>query len=76
MDEMKNHIVTDINTNEMQKFLGESININKYKISQLVISEDNYIDAGYSTQGEYILAPKLGIDKWNDMQKGIILLNE
>ena len=76
MDEMKKRIVTDITTDVIKKFIGDAINASKYKINQLVITDKNFVDDSYSSAGGYILAPKLGIDKWGDLQKGIIILNE
>lgn len=71
LDEMKNHIITDISLEQLQKYLSEFSKSSDYKIDQLVISDKNFLDDSYSTQGGYILVPKKGIDQWDEVKKGI-----
>ena len=71
LDELSNHIETDISFEQMQKFLTEAKNSNQYKITRLVLSDNDYLDISRSENGQFILIPKQGVDKWENVKKWI-----
>ncbi|MEN9327851.1 MAG: transcriptional regulator [Candidatus Parcubacteria bacterium] len=71
MDELNAYIRTDIDLTLMKKFVGEIGNSKEYKISTVVISNDNYLKNAYSTEGGFILVPKEGIDEWKAVRTWI-----
>lgn len=68
LDEMDNYIETDVPQEDIQKYLGEITNINKYKIEHFVLTEPDFVESSYSDYGQYILVPKKGIDNWKEVQ--------
>jgi anionic cell wall polymer biosynthesis LytR-Cps2A-Psr (LCP) family protein len=71
LNELSSHIKTDISLEQMQKFLSKVKNANEYKIKRLVITDNDYLDMSRSDDGQYILIPKVGIDKWTNVKKWI-----
>lgn len=71
MDELQNHIRTDVATNEMTKFLPEATRIEEYKLSMLVLSDSNFLMNDVSDNGQFILVSKEGEDKWQSVHTGI-----
>ena len=68
LDQLKNNITIDIDQKTMQKFLGELGHAKDYKISHLVMSDNDYLDFGTSDDGQSILEPKAGEDNWKDVK--------
>jgi len=71
LDELGNHIETDIPLDQMQKLLSEVKNTNDYTIKRIVITNNDYLDYSRSEDGQFILIPKAGIDKWSGVKKWI-----
>lgn len=71
MEELSNHIKTDIPSKVMQQMLFEAKENSNYKINHIIISTSNYLKESLSTDKQYILIPKEGIDKWGRLQKEI-----
>jgi anionic cell wall polymer biosynthesis LytR-Cps2A-Psr (LCP) family protein len=70
LNELEDHIATDLPLGELNTLLLEGRNADKYTAETLVISDDFITDA-YSDEGQYIVIPKLGIDDWSDVKKTI-----
>ncbi len=68
LDELDDHIETDIPFEQLQKFLGEAKGASEYKSTRLVLTSDGYLDDSRSADGQYILIPKEGIDKWDQVK--------
>ncbi len=64
IDEMQKYIKTDVSPDLINKFLGELSSARKYTISRLVLTDQNYLKNAVSPNGQYILIPEEGIDKW------------
>lgn len=64
MSEMKDYIRMDFSLEDMQKFLAEADKSRDYKISNLVISNDDVLKNSYSPYGGFILVPRAGVDNW------------
>ncbi|PIY69237.1 hypothetical protein COY90_01755 [Candidatus Roizmanbacteria bacterium CG_4_10_14_0_8_um_filter_39_9] len=76
LDELKKHIQMDISVDESKKFIGESVDLGKYKIINIHMSDSNYLKSSFSDYGEYILIPRTGADSWKEIhsiiQNGIM----
>ncbi|PIZ66656.1 hypothetical protein CO051_06775 [Candidatus Roizmanbacteria bacterium CG_4_9_14_0_2_um_filter_39_13] len=70
LDELENHIITDLPLADLNKILLESRNSNQYTIDTLVLT-DEFLTDGYSDYGAYIVTPKEGIDNWNKVRKTV-----
>ncbi len=71
MDELKNNVKTDIPFDLSKKFATEIVDINKYQIRRMVLSDADYLDDSFSSNGQAILIPKEGIDNWSNIYKVI-----
>lgn len=71
LDETKNYVKTDVGPDQIQKFLKEVTSAKEYKLTSIVLSDQNVLDHGRSDSGQYILVPENGIDQWSSVQKFI-----
>ncbi len=71
MDEFANHMKTDISPTELKKYLSEAQKAEKYEVKNLVLSDNEYIDFGRSEDGQSILLPKAGLNKWSQVHTWI-----
>ncbi len=72
LDELKEHIKTDIPFDLTKRFVGEVKDANSYEITHLVLSDKDYLDNALSENGQYVLIPKEGQDNWNNIHQVII----
>ncbi|CAN5154005.1 hypothetical protein BH09PAT2_BH09PAT2_09130 [soil metagenome] len=70
LDELEQHIKTDVDLSVMNKLLLEARNANDYKRKTFVI-EGKFITDSYSEYGQYIIIPSKGIDRWDDIKTEI-----
>jgi LCP family protein required for cell wall assembly len=68
MDELKNHISIDISTADLKKFIGEAKDVNKYTITNIRMSDQDYLQSSFSDYGGYILIPRAGEDNWTQVK--------
>lgn len=68
LDELDDHIKTDVPLDQLQKFLAEAGNASQYKTTRLVLTEDGYLESSRSKDGQFILISKEGIDKWSSVK--------
>lgn len=71
LDQLGEHIKTDLSIADIKKLSQEGLKTNQYKLTTFVISTNNFLKEGYSPEGGYILYPKEGIDQWQNFQKEI-----
>ena len=71
LDELKNHIKTDISVDDMKKLVGEAKDSGKYKVININVSDTDYLKSSYSDYGGYILIPRLGMDRWGELHSMI-----
>jgi polyisoprenyl-teichoic acid--peptidoglycan teichoic acid transferase len=62
---------TDISISEGQKILSIAGDPRDYKISTIVLSTENVLKDGFSSDRQYILMPKAGQDNYTEIQKYI-----
>lgn len=70
-DELQNDIKTDVPKELIKKFLGEVKDAAFYNISNLVLSDNDYLDYSRSSDGQSILVPKGGADNWKEVRTWI-----
>jgi anionic cell wall polymer biosynthesis LytR-Cps2A-Psr (LCP) family protein len=70
LNDLEQHVKTDLPLAEMNKLLLEGRNASEYTTETLVLS-DNFLTDGYSSYGGYIIIPKAGMDKWSEVQKEV-----
>lgn len=71
LDQLGDHLKTDLSLTDIKKLTQEGLKANQYKLTTYVISTDNLLKEGVSREGGYILFPKEGIDQWENFQKEI-----
>lgn len=78
INELKNDIVTDINQDLISKFMSMAAQAKQYSISTFALTDQNYLNDSVSSDGQFMLIPKQGIDNWTvvksiveDMVNGI-----
>lgn len=68
LDEMEQYVKTDVDPETIKKLLKEAPNANQYKITSIVLSDQNVLKNGRSENGQYILIPEQGEDQWKRVQ--------
>ncbi|OGK19416.1 hypothetical protein A2866_01765 [Candidatus Roizmanbacteria bacterium RIFCSPHIGHO2_01_FULL_39_8] len=68
LDEMEKYVKTDVSPETIQKLLKEAPSAEQYKITSIVLSDQNVLKNGRSENGQYILIPEHGEDQWKRVQ--------
>lgn len=71
MNELDDHIRTDLPLTELNKLLLELGKSKDYKVTKLVLTQETFLKSSMSRNGQYIIIPKAGLDDWTDVQKEI-----
>lgn len=71
MGDLEKNLRTDMSLELINKFLAESPDREKYVMQQFILTTDNYLEADYSSDGQYILVSKAGQDSWTTLHKDI-----
>lgn len=71
MDQLSNHLKTDLSLEEVKKLAQEAKNANQYHLKTFVLSTENLLDESISDDGQYILIPKAGHNNWQDFRIAI-----
>lgn len=67
MEEMKQHITTDVGGDDIKKFLAEAKDAKNYRIISIHMSDSDYLRSSFSDYGGYILIPRTGEDNWKEV---------
>ena len=67
LDDLDDHIITDV---KADKFLLESPNANQYNVTTYVI-KDELLSYDRSDDGQFIVIPRIGINKWKEVNSTI-----
>ncbi|MDA1316872.1 MAG: LCP family protein [bacterium] len=70
LDELEDHIITDLPLLELNTLLLEARYADEYTADTLVIS-DEFLTDSFSDEGQYIVIPKFGIDDWDEVKRTI-----
>jgi polyisoprenyl-teichoic acid--peptidoglycan teichoic acid transferase len=71
LDQLGTDVTTDISPADFQKYLDYLSHAKEYKIDNLVMTDNDYLDYGRSPDGQSILMPKEGMDKWDNVKTWI-----
>jgi len=71
LDQLGNHFKTDFPLSEIPKFSKEALKTKDYQFFTYIFSNENYLQDGFSEDGQYILIPKTGQNNWKEIQKAI-----
>lgn len=71
MDQLSNHLKTDLSLEEVKKLAQEAKNANQYHLKTFVLSTENLLNESISDDGQYILIPKAGHNNWQDFRIAI-----
>ena len=58
---------TDLTTEKLEEFLRYSNDLSTYQITSIALSTENVLANSYSSNGQFILAPRAGEDNWSDV---------
>jgi len=64
-------IRTDVNLDDVKTLIQNANVLNKYQITTLAITDQNFLDDTFSNDGQAILIPKDGLDNWSSVHKWI-----
>ncbi|HEX8965752.1 MAG TPA: LCP family protein [Patescibacteria group bacterium] len=67
MSSLGDDFKTDLSMDDVRAFLQNANVLNKYSIESLALTDQNYLENTFSSDGQAILAPKLGIDNFSDI---------
>ncbi|MFA9288875.1 MAG: LCP family protein [Weeksellaceae bacterium] len=71
LDQLEEHIVTDLPLGDLNKLLLEARNANSYSTQTLVLSENNFLTSDRSDDGQYIIVPNAGRNDWSEVKKEV-----
>ncbi len=71
LDQMKNYVKTDVSPSEIQNYLKQTPNIGEYKLTSIVLSDQNVLKSDRSDNGQFILIPKEGKNTWGAVKEFI-----
>lgn len=71
MDEFKKDVKTDVNLDIVKKFISYSDKAKQFKITTFVLSDENILKDAVSDDGQFILIPETGMDKWKSVHQSL-----
>jgi len=71
LEEISGSVRTDLTLEQITSFRGLLTKESEYKVSSIYLTEQNVLNSGRSSDGQFILAPKEGINKWGKIQEFI-----
>ncbi|MFQ5452018.1 MAG: LCP family protein [Candidatus Paceibacterota bacterium] len=71
LDDLEGNVRTDVPLEIAQKFLREADNTDDYEVGQVILTTDNYLKESVSSDGQYILIPKVGIGSWGRLKRDL-----
>ncbi|HBP51611.1 TPA: hypothetical protein DD455_04755 [Candidatus Shapirobacteria bacterium] len=69
---LSNHLQTDIEIVKMEQFITEFPKLSQYQISSLALTDQNVLENGISSNGQYVLLPKVGENNWTQIHQFIL----
>jgi LCP family protein required for cell wall assembly len=75
---LTNNLTTDINFGKMNELVGKAVDLSKYKIVPIALTDQNVLTDTRASTGQAILSPKAGENNWDEIHqfienKGIML---
>jgi len=65
------NVNTDLNSRVLREIITAVGNPTDYDIAHIYLTEDNVFYSSSSSGGQYILVPREGVNKWNEIHKYI-----
>ena len=69
LEEISKNVRTDLTAEQITSFRGLLAKEYEFKVSSVYLTEQNVLNSGRSSDGQFILVPKEGIDKWGKIQE-------
>jgi anionic cell wall polymer biosynthesis LytR-Cps2A-Psr (LCP) family protein len=71
LESLGDHLKIDISPDFIKKNIGEAKNLGEYQLKTYVLSTDNLLENSVSSDGQYILIPKAGLDNFTKIHEEI-----
>jgi LCP family protein required for cell wall assembly len=71
LESLGDHLKTDISLDFIKKMIKEAKNAGEYQLKTYVLSTENLLDNSVSSNGQYILIPKAGLDDFSQIHEEI-----
>ena len=71
VDDLERNLRMDMPLALLNKFMGEAPSFGEYVTHQIVLDTDNYLVNDVSSDGQYILVSKDGLNNWSRLHKDI-----
>jgi hypothetical protein len=68
---LKDNVRTDLSLDDIQVLIKHANELNGYKIHTLALTDENFLENGVSSDGQFILQPKAGLDDWSEVHAWI-----
>jgi len=68
---LTSHITTDINFSKMNELVGKTVDISKYKIIPIALTDQNVLMNSIASTGQFVLIPKIGENNWSEIHQFI-----
>jgi anionic cell wall polymer biosynthesis LytR-Cps2A-Psr (LCP) family protein len=65
------NLTTDVDFGEMNKLLGNALELAKYKIVPVALTDQNVLEDAVSNDGQDMLVPRIGQTDWSEVQQYI-----
>jgi len=69
---LSSHLQTDIEAKIMEQFIAKYSQLSQYQISSLALTDQNVLENGISSNGQYVLLPKAGENNWTQIHQFIL----
>lgn len=66
-----NDVRTDLSLDETKELMAHSSILSSFTVNSLALTDENYLNDSYSSDGQFILVPKAGQDNWTEVQNYI-----
>lgn len=71
LESLGDHLKSDISPDFIKKMIKEAKNAGEYQLKTYVLSTENLLDNSVSSNGQYILIPKAGLDDFSQIHEEI-----
>ncbi|MEK7565708.1 MAG: LCP family protein [Patescibacteria group bacterium] len=68
---LRDHVRTDFTLEDLKYFLPKAGEFANYKVSQVALTDENVLQYAWSDEGQMILIPKEGAEKWEGVRKWV-----
>jgi len=69
---LSRNLTTDIDATKMNELLNSALDLAKYKVIPVALTDKNVLKNAVSEGGQYILIPRIGENNWTEVQQFIL----